>query len=219
MPIYIVQVQETYYKHMEGHLFPFMKDGRKSILEFDVAKTVENPMAAILSRIDEINKESRIRFGNDKYWYLQSKFLKILWLNEGEGIDRWGKFYNLTGYEEKGHCFWCHKPTKYRYCSPECKDMYPKHFHWLDARSWCYQRYGVVCSLCGVRIVYKRDPDRPYYVTLDDPEIEIHHIRPLKGSNRNWSVLNHPDNLIPLCQSCHKAVHSHQIDLIEFLQD
>jgi len=189
-------------------------------LEFTVPRNID-PEPVILSKIDEMNLRDRAtKAARGRYWYEQRKFIEIISMGDGEGIDRWGRFYALTGFEEQGKCFWCGDPAKYRYCSSNHRGLYTKHFHWRQAKQWCYERFGEICVLCGIEKKYKIIDayDQSYYSSIDKLVIEIHHIIPLKGTERVWSILNHPDNLIPLCSSCHISVH-YKIDLIEFLRD
>mgnify|MGYP001356903944 CR=1 FL=1 len=69
-----------------------------------------------------------------------------------KGKDQWGYFYNMTGYEAKGFCFWCGKQTGHkRFCNEECKENYHRHFVWENARNWCLARAGNKCEKCGIK--------------------------------------------------------------------
>jgi len=108
--------------------------------------------------------------------------------------DRWGRYFNLSGYEEKGHCFWCGKELKKsnkRYCDDECHCEYLNHFLWSYARIWCLKRHHNTCQICGSQ------------ETLD-----VHHIIPVGDSGYGWNVLNRPENLITLCKRCHGKVRA-----------
>ena len=120
---------------------------------------------------------------------------------ELEGIDQWGKFYNLTGHEGRGVCFWCGVETRGRYCCKSHKLQYLRNFNWTMARDWCWVRYSYQCGMCS-------KPRKEWYAAQQYPSwssrnYEVHHIEPLKGSFRNWTKLNSPDNLILLCPDCH----------------
>lgn len=41
-------------------------------------------------------------------------------------------------------------------------------------------------------------------------EVEVNHIRPLAGSRRSVSCLNHRDNLEVLCLTCHRTTTNEQ---------
>lgn len=104
-----------------------------------------------------------------------------------KGMDQWGRIWNFTGHEEKGHCFWCGKIiNSRRYCDKSCQKHYFQHFFWLDARDWCLERYDHICQGCGSK-----------------GDLDVHHIIPVKESGYGWNILNRPENLIPLCKKCH----------------
>lgn len=122
-----------------------------------------------------------------------------------KGRDRFGHYFNFTGYEGTG-CFWCGKEIKKsrRYCCKEHQREYFKHFFWSDARDWCLARYDNTCQGCG---------------TKDD--LEVHHIDPVGNDGYGWHEKNRPENLIPLCIRCHgetrrKAVECKQEQLALF---
>lgn len=74
------------------------------------------------------------------------------------------------------------------------------HYHWNEASENVFKRLyrndrGYVCELC----------DTP--TSRWEHGIEIHHIIPLNGEDRNWNVLNSPDNLLGLCKECHVKLH------------
>jgi len=75
--------------------------------------------------------------------------------------DGWGKYYNFTGYESPDKCFWCGKPTRWRYCQQtDCRQNYVKRFNWREAKLQCLReaRVGgrfwhtpsVKCHDCGI---------------------------------------------------------------------
>lgn len=41
-----------------------------------------------------------------------------------------------------------------------------------------------------------------------DSQLEIHHIMPINGGRRDWSVLNRQENLTCLCRKCHRQIES-----------
>jgi len=97
----------------------------------------------------------------------------------------------LTGYENKGICRWCGGPFPDKrhtaYCCPEHQRQYDRHFEWGCASRWALERYHFCCGDCGAK-----------------NELEVHHIIPLNGGERFYSILNCPCNLIPLCRhTCH----------------
>jgi hypothetical protein len=104
-----------------------------------------------------------------------------------KGKDKFGHYFNFTGYEGEG-CFWCGKKIKKnrRYCCKEHQDEYFRHFFWLDARDWCLKRYDNTCQGCGSR-----------------KDLEVHHIDPVGKDGYGWHIKNRPENIIPLCVKCH----------------
>ena len=77
------------------------------------------------------------------------KFYRVVGLVEGlEGVDQWGKFYNLTGLEAVGRCFWCGIETRRRYCCNFHQVYYLRTYCWPDARRWCWKRYANQCGMC-----------------------------------------------------------------------
>jgi len=100
----------------------------------------------------------------------------------------------LTGYEEKGKCYWCgcNLPKgKRKFCCEKHLIEYYNHFYWPWAKEEAIKRAGGKCEKCGA--------------TTD---LEVHHIIPLNGEKRVWNVKNRPENLIVLCHECHKKEHS-----------
>lgn len=108
-------------------------------------------------------------------------------------IDRWGKYSLLTGHEGPGRCFCCGKERKgnRRYCCDTCRDLYYLCFWWLVASWACLYNSGGICADCK-----------------EAHPLLVHHIIPLDGSPRAWNVLNRPDNLVALCDSCHQKRHN-----------
>lgn len=108
-------------------------------------------------------------------------------------VDSFGPYTLFTGNEAPGHCFWCGAGIKRnrRYCSDEHRDEYYKHFCWPDASRWCLERHNRTCADCGGRATI------------------AHHIEPLNGQPRLWSILNRPENLVALCASCHQKRPEH----------
>ena len=103
-----------------------------------------------------------------------------------------------TGHEGMaGVCWWCGKPhdRKTQCCSYQCKQQYLKHFDWWYASHWALERAGVYpcqkgkCQDCGGDF-YRH-------------EVEVHHVLPINGGARFYSVLNIPCNLVVLCLACH----------------
>ncbi len=123
-----------------------------------------------------------------------------------EGKDQWGLFYNLSGLEAKGHCFWCGsveyrgKKLRGRYCSSSHLWAYKRHFNWPFARDWCWIRYASQCGLCG-----SLTPPGSIYWRRG---LEVHHIEPLNAGFRDWTLLNRPENLILLCPPCHDSTRT-----------
>lgn len=61
-------------------------------------------------------------------------------------------------------------------------------------------RLQPVCADCGVGDA--RSQGRDGYRNL-----EVHHIDPLNGEDRNHNVKNRPENLVVLCHDCHVKRH------------
>lgn len=108
------------------------------------------------------------------------------------GEDRYGTFYNMTGHEREGHCFFCGKRVKggRRYCCADHRDKYRRSYCWHEAVIYCFQRYHNKCAHC------------------DGKYLAVHHIIPLKGAFRAVTPLNKPENLILLCKLCHLEAHA-----------
>ena len=107
------------------------------------------------------------------------------------GADRWGSYYDLTGFEYPSRCFWCGAEVdgRRRYCCEEHQKLYLESFHWPEASLACRER-SPSCAGCGQHFRGLRDG-------------EVHHIIPLNGSQRLWNVLNRQENLARLCPTCH----------------
>lgn len=119
------------------------------------------------------------------------------------GEDKWGKFYNFTGNEAIGHCFWCGKNSGYwRYCKGH-NQLYRSNYSWNYARLQCKRDHRVNAKDSRIPIYYCGDCD--YQGRYWD--FAVHHIRPLMGHNRTWHWLNHQDNLAFLCHECHRKRH------------
>lgn len=115
--------------------------------------------------------------------------------------DRWGRYFDFSGHEEKGHCFWCGIAVKNRrYCSKQHSYLYLTFYHWNEAVENVYRRIhdpvrrGYVCERCNE-------------IFTGDNTTDIHHIIPVNGEDRNWNVKNSPDNLLGLCKRCHIETH------------
>lgn len=125
------------------------------------------------------------------------------------GRDWYGSVYVITGYEGTECCFWCGanlNGQRRRFCGKRSGHwtLYTNHFYWSNARSWCLERYEYTCANCGYHTVVPRG-DHPSWYTHS---LEAHHIIPLEGYTRAWSVYNVPWNLICLCHDCHQLIHA-----------
>lgn len=114
--------------------------------------------------------------------------------------------YYFTHYEYTGLCWWCGGELtgrQQRWCKGTGPvghwHSYYRHFSWNYARDWCSRRYDYQCANCG----WYSSPKR-----RDNNYLEIHHIIPLEGAERNWTPYNLPWNLICLCHLCHMALHA-----------
>lgn len=106
--------------------------------------------------------------------------------------DRFGTYRLLTGHEGPGRCFWCGAGVdgRRRYCCGEHTDLYWRHFIWSWAARWCLDRHGHTCVDCG------------------ETAVLAHHVVPLAGSSRVANILNRPENVVALCNSCHGKRHT-----------
>ena len=115
--------------------------------------------------------------------------------------DRWGYYYDMTGHEAPGCCFWCGKKTKYRYCCEEHGTLYRNNYMWTFASMSCIERYKVKteyslqyrCHDCGKQDTWGFGEN-----------FDVHHIIPLDGDYRHINRLNHQQNLVLLCKDCHR---------------
>lgn len=108
----------------------------------------------------------------------------------------------LTGFEGTGKCFWCGGVLKgklKRYCRGHMVEYY-RHFEWASASRWARERAGNKCENCGCAEWYIRNG---YNLRT---QLEVHHIVPLRGAARYFTVYNLPWNLIALCKACHQEV-------------
>jgi len=67
-----------------------------------------------------------------------------------------------------------------------------------EARAICIQRYGVVCSVCGIDFKKK-------YGDIGKGFIHVHHLEPL--AIRKGYELNPIRDLRPVCPNCHAMLH------------
>ena len=130
------------------------------------------------------------------------------------GHDQWGHFYNLTGHEKEGYCFWCGAKVGRRYCFGKGhRARYWEQYVWSSASlkqrrghqtgerdrrmrgdgTWHYLAWVYFCDDCG------------HEGGRDD--FQVHHIQPMMGHSRAWHWLNRQDNLTHLCHDCHKRRH------------
>ena len=129
-----------------------------------------------------------------------------------DGRPIYGRYY-LTGFELTGRCWWCDSELTGRqrkYCRSKHHDeeghwhIYYKHFSWTYARSWCNERQKGICANCGWRPA-RYDENEPNYTWYC---LEVHHIIPLNGEERQLTPFNLPWNLIGFCHGCHLEIHA-----------
>lgn len=130
----------------------------------------------------------------------------LTWVPEDYRLrpDRAG-YYRLTGYELTGRCWWCGgelKGKQKKWCTRfqlKAKQGhwidYYNHFCWPYARDWCIERQEGKCANCGRG-------------GADKQSLEVHHIIPLEGNERQWTPFNLPWNLIGFCHQCHLEAHA-----------
>ena len=188
MPVFLYEVVNNRYNNIQEQSISLV-----DLVIGDEDKEVE---IACREQVDRINAEKLKKYGNSGEDWLEFLRVKCLY-TDCAGIDPYGKYYNMTGYECVGRCFWCgeEKLKHRRYCqNRKCGAEYKRHFRWQEARDWCRKRYETKCGECGV------EEDRRYDSKL---RFAAHHIEPLNGSFRLWNKLNRPENLIWLCGDCH----------------
>lgn len=146
-------------------------------------------------------------------WYEEGGALNI---KSGAELERFdlgtvklnGTTYTvLTGYEPTGRCFWCGGELKgklQRYCYGHMKEYY-RHFEWASASRWALNRAGHRCENCGTIEI---NIAKSWYAAPYRSNLEVHHIIPLKGERRYFSVFNLPWNLTVLCHDCHMELHA-----------
>jgi hypothetical protein len=222
MPIYLVNVEEKLERVIDGSVyqreFVAGKWTRFKTFEVNVPRGAD-PESSAKSAIKRDNQRAKKNAHGG--WYTIKVFLSIKGLGEGEGRDRYGKFYRFTG---KGHCFWCGiklAKSRGRYCCEQHQTNYLRHFHWLEASWWCWEDWNHTCGVCCARKEYRviQSYDQTRSVPVGKLILEVHHIDPMEGKNRNWSIKNRPENLILLCRDCHVKVHNGTLDLLAFLRD
>jgi len=109
--------------------------------------------------------------------------LSRLFKSRPAGIDRFGKFYKMTGFEEVGYCFWCGLPIKKRrYCCEDHRLKYLQKFYLPESSYFVLRSQEYKCIDCGIE-GSKRNP------------LEIHHIEQVNGEFRKWNRKNNPGEL------------------------
>jgi hypothetical protein len=139
--------------------------------------------------------------------------MNVLKFTNGKQLDSFvqtktkkGKYvvFVLTGHEKKKKCcFWCGKKLtgrQLRYCCTNHRTEYYRHFDWNYAADWCRKRYNYTCDIC-----------KSHY-PLDKSKFAVHHITPLRGRYRSFSVYNLPWNLQLLCVEDHKKIHAKKVN-------
>lgn len=66
-------------------------------------------------------------------------------------------------------------------------------------RKKCLEQKGHVCAVCGF-------DGAKYYGKNFNEIIEVHHLNPVSAGKRKTT----PDDLVPVCPNCHRALHSKQ---------
>ena len=128
--------------------------------------------------------------------------------------DRFGPYALMTGHEGTGRCWWCggeFSDKRYRrYCCQDCADAYGGQFSWPIASARAI-RVHPYCEDCGEQL--KRAKAGSLFEAVPR-NLEVHHIDPLNGEDRNSSVKNRPENLVVLCHECHMERHHPKPDLV-----
>lgn len=125
---------------------------------------------------------------------------------------------HFTGNEEGGGCWYCGEDLpkrRRRWCCDDHMDLYWTTYNWTGASHRCLMEAKNTCTNChrshrdiSIEIKASHSPSPGnYWPKYIDAQIEIHHIIPLGGEDRQWHVLNRQDNLLALCHQCHLAVH------------
>ena len=122
--------------------------------------------------------------------------------------DSFGRYHIITGFEGTGGCFWCGKELegRRRFCGHRSGHWtrYAEHFSWSYAKSLCLERDGYRCANCGAKQTVPED----HHPSWNAPGLEVHHIIPLEGEQREMSPYNVPWNLISFCHVCHQLIHA-----------
>lgn len=187
MPSYLYEI-----KHLKYHT---TNEQYISIDDLTIGNEEAEVEIACREQVDKYNAAKKDENGKGDDWW---EFIRVKCLyKDWAGIDGYGNYYYMTGYECPCRCFWCGDETSFhrRYCqNRKCRNEYVQHFRWQEARNWCRERYEAKCGECG------KDEDTKYDSKL---RFAAHHIIPLNGSFRLWNKLNRPENLIWLCGDCH----------------
>ena len=115
----------------------------------------------------------------------------------------------------KGVCLWkdCRNPLprrKRKYCSRRCANFFFMNHFWSSAARWAIKFADWTCELC-----HSVDADNASFYVRDELvcsglALEVNHIKPLNGSERNTTCANHQLNLQVLCHKCHVEVTNQQ---------
>lgn len=187
MPVFLYEIEHKIYHSIQERSI--------RICELTIGLESQEVEAACRKAVEQFNAEKKEYTGKDNDWF---EFLRVKCMySDCAGVDSYGRYYNMTGYECPNRCFWCGEetPSHRRYCqNRKCRKEYVRHFRWQEARNWCRIRYDKKCGECG------QEEDSRYDSKL---RFAAHHIEPLNGSFRLWNRLNSPENLIWLCGKCH----------------
>lgn len=107
---------------------------------------------------------------------------------------------------------WCQPKRNHSYCSKECADRgtsiytkdrnivrnkYKKYYgeNWLSQRNMARERDFYTCQICGI--------------TEDEygMQLSVHHVKPFLLCS-SYIEANMLENLLSLCEPCHRKVHS-----------
>ena len=71
--------------------------------------------------------------------------------------------------------------------------------NWQHQRKKALKRDGYVCQDCGIH--------NDDFILKMGQGLSIHHIKPFRDFGEDWETANHIDNLISVCESCHRVRH------------
>jgi thymidylate synthase (FAD) len=144
----------------------------------------------------EIASDAGCTENNILFW-LGKHGIKCRSMSEVRKIKKWALKGKANGMH--GRCG-CKNPRWIDGSSPLRQAMYARSF-WKELAKAVYERDGYKCRRCG----YPKSHGRP---------LHAHHVKPWAGNADSRFCLS---NIITLCKTCHRWVHSKENESNEFL--